>query len=176
MRDENEAILMLYLADELSPADRGSLATLAALDRLDRAVPMGDAFSTSVARRTWRAVEQKQLDELRRRTTTERPQRALIGRRGTMAATIALLLAGGLIWWGYEANRVRSQEDFGEVKQASKFDPDPELSEELAQRYVAALAVDLSDSRSAASLTGVEEELDDLAAARSAGDPLTGMQ
>src|SRR5689334_18537883 len=124
-----EALLILYLADELSAGERaevdrmiasdepmrrmldelrGAQATItAALARLDEAQPMPQAEIAAVARRTVRSMKQWQVEQLARQATAplagSHPRRGLAGWRGyALAAAAAILFIGLYVYLGQQ--------------------------------------------------------------------------
>jgi anti-sigma factor RsiW len=123
-----EALLILYLADELSAQERadvermlasdvpmrqmleelrGAQATIAAaLARLDEAQPMPQAEVAAVSRRTGRAMKQWQTQQIAKQAapmTGSNPRRGLAGWRGyALAAAVAILFIGLSVYWGQQ--------------------------------------------------------------------------
>src|SRR4051794_1433122 len=123
-----EALLVLYLANELSAGEgaevermlaseepmramleelRGAAGTItAALARLDESQPLPAAEVAAVARRTVRSMTQWQTRQLATQTAPARnsnPRRGLAGWRGyALAAAVAILFIGLYVYWGQQ--------------------------------------------------------------------------
>jgi len=134
-----EALLVLYLANELSAGERdevermlaaeasmrvmldelrGAAGTItAALARLDESQPLPAAEVAGVARRTVRSMNQWQTRRLASQAAPARnsnPRRGLAGWRGyALAAAVAILFIGLYVYWGQQG--VTSTPPAGEV-------------------------------------------------------------
>lgn len=123
-----EALLVLYLADELSAGERGDVERMlasdesmrqmldelrgaqdtigAALARLDETQPMPQAEVCAVSRRTARAMRQWQTEQIARQAAPmvrSNPRRGLAGWRGyALAAAVAILFIGLYVYLGQQ--------------------------------------------------------------------------
>jgi anti-sigma factor RsiW len=124
-----EALLVLYLAEELSPGERAEVERMiasdepmrqmldelraaqtslgAALARLDETQPMPQAEVAAVARRTARSIQQWHVEQLARQggppMVSSHPRRGLAGWRGyALAAAVAILGIGLYVYWGQQ--------------------------------------------------------------------------
>jgi len=124
-----EALLVLYLAEELSARERAEVEQMiasdepmrrmldelraaqssigAALARLDDAQPMPPSEVDAVARRTGRSMRQWHTEQLARQgvgpVSQPHPRRGLAGWRGyALAAAVAILFIGLYVYWGQQ--------------------------------------------------------------------------
>jgi anti-sigma factor RsiW len=121
---DNDALLLLYVSDELTSEQRAAVDqrlasepelrealkqltladawTNAQLARADEVTPLNDTVAAAIARRTGRALRQALVDKLARRPAVRPPRRGLpFGWRSYSGAAVAAsLFVGLLVWWG----------------------------------------------------------------------------
>jgi anti-sigma factor RsiW len=143
--ENNEAVLLMYLADELPADDRVEVeqmlatdaglravlenlrvaqeAVIGAIGELDKATPM--ALSTTVASRQMsRLMKQWQVDRLARQAAPSAKRRFRIPAWAYSAATAAAVLVAVVVWWGMKSDLPTGEPRRDDTQQFA-FEDDP---------------------------------------------------
>jgi anti-sigma factor RsiW len=144
--ENNEAVLQMYLADELPADDRVEVEQMLATDpglravledlrlaqdlvigslrKLDQATPL--AVSTPVAARQMsRLIKQWQVDRLARQAAAPPKRKFRLPAWAYSAATAAAVLVAVVVWWGMKSDVPSSEARRDDASQGFSFEDDP---------------------------------------------------
>ncbi len=189
--EDNNALLLIYLAGELAAGDRtvveqrlasdpalrqaldelrGARASIDELLRADDAATPLPVSSAVAVRHVSRAIRQWQVDRLTAATVGDAPMKGLRYPWWIYPTTsVAALLIAFLVWWGNWGHDRRTPE---EIAQSPTFDMVDPYADEMAERLAASIT---SNEEHLSELKSIDDAADELALLSQGSDEIRDM-